>query len=292
MKFHTVLKKVPLLTVCCLMLSILVSTFAFADGTNRSGYKIGPGDIISLTIIAGGVQQAQVDLAVSEKGEVNVPFIGALTASGMTLKQLEKSVYVPLEKDFFVNPQIHIQMKEFHSLSFTISGAVDEPGKYDLDFTPTILDLIAKAGGALPERGNVAYVLREGNGNGSSPIHVDLSKLLDEGDMSQNIMLETGDKVYIPMEKKLNQSKTKVYLDGEIKKPGMIDFQPGLTALAACIMSGGFDKYAAPARAFIIRVEDGNQKTIKIDLDKIKDGKLADVPLKPGDRIHVPESWL
>ena len=28
------------------------------------------------------------------------------------------------------------------------------------------------------------------------------------------------------------------------------------------------------------------------DLEKINDGELPDIPLKPGDRIHIPESWL
>jgi len=105
-------------------------------------------------------------------------------------------------------------------------------------------------------------------------------------------MLETGDKVYIPLGTKLNQSTSKVYLEGEIKVPGMIDFQPGLTALNACIMADGFGKYAAPNRARIIRIDGSNQKIIKINLEKINDGELPDFPLKPGDRIHIPETWL
>ncbi len=259
--------------------------------TNRS-YKIGPGDIITLTIIAGGSEQAKVDLVVSEEGEVTIPFIGNIKASGLSFKNLEKKVYIPLEKDYFVDPQINIQMKEYHSLSFTISGAVDEPGEYELDFHPTIMDLIAKAGGVKEGRGNVAYVLRQSQGKDNDPMNIDLSKLLDEGDMSQNIMLETGDKVYIPQENKLNQSKTKIYLEGEIAQPGMLDFQPGLTVLRACIMAGGFSKYAAPNRTKIIRKEGKGHKIIIVNLEKVKDGKIADVPLKPGDRIHIPETWL
>ena len=166
------------------------------------------------------------------------------------------------------------------------------PGKFKLDFHPSIMDLIAQAGGVVSDRGNVAYIIKERQGTENDPVIVDLSKLLDDGDMSRNIMLETGDKIYIPLAKRLNQAQTKIYIEGEIKNPGMIDFQPGLTVLSACIMAGGFDKYAAPARARIIRMEDNKLKIIKIDLDKIKNGELADVSLKPGDRIHIPESWL
>lgn len=262
-----------------------------AQQPDRS-YKIGPGDIIALTIIAGGIQQAKTELVVSGQGEVTIPFVGNVKASGLTLKNLEKRIFVPLEQNYFVDPQVNIQMKEYHSLSFTISGAINKPGMYELDFHPSLLDLIAKAGGVVKERGNIAYVLRYSQGSEHDPINVDLSKLLDGGDMSWNIMLETGDKVYIPLGKKLDQTKTKVYLEGEIENPGMLDYQPGLTALSACIMVGGFSKYAAPGRAKIIRIDGNSHKIIKINLNKIKNGDIADVPLKPGDRIHIPETWL
>lgn len=285
-------KKHKITPTLILILLLSICPAVMAQQIDKYIYKVGPGDIITLTIIAGGVEQAKSDLVVSEQGEVTLPFIGNIKASGLTLKNLEKKLYIPLEKDYFVDPQVNIQMKEYNSLSFTISGAVSTPGKFKLDFHPSIMDLIAQAGGVVSDRGNVAYVIRESQGAESDPININLSKLLDEGDMSRNIMLQTGDKIYIPLAKRLNQAQTKIYLEGEIKKPGMIDFQPGLTVLSACIMAGGFDKYAAPGRARIIRMEGEKLKIIKVDLDKIKDGELADVTLKPGDRIHIPESWL
>ncbi|MCP3892696.1 MAG: polysaccharide export protein [Desulfobulbaceae bacterium] len=277
-----------LLIVFCIH---LVPTTVWGKQTLDTAYKVGPGDIIALTIIAGGVEQTKANLVVSEDGEITVPFIGNMKASGLTFKNLEKKIYIPLEKDYFVDPQVNIQMKEYHSLSFTISGAVDKPGNYKLDFHPSIMDLIAKAGGVKAGRGNVAYVIRQDQGN-KKPQKIDLTKLLDEGDMSQNVMLATGDKVHIPLGTKLNQSITKIYLEGEIKNPGMIDYQPGLSALSACIMAGGFSKYAAPNRTKIIRKKGMGYKVIEVNLEKVKDGKLADVPLKPGDRIHIPETWM
>jgi polysaccharide export outer membrane protein len=57
-------------------------------------------------------------------------------------------------------------------------------------------------------------------------------------------------------------------------------------------MAGGFARYAAPNRTTIVRTEGSEQKVIKIDLEKVVQGKETDVVLQPGDRIHVPESWL
>ncbi len=269
-------------------------------------YSLGPGDIISVFIFAGGEQQIAVDLTVSDRGYVNFPFIGSIMARGMTSSELEHAVSIPLKKDYFVDPQIHIRIKEYHSLHFSISGAVKKPGKYEMKAATTIMDLIAKAEGVTLERGNIAYILREsldftgkkksdrekGAEKGYQPIKVNLLKLLDEGDMSHNITLVPGDSVYIPLAKGLNQDESKVYVSGEVKKPDLYTYQPGLTALSVCIMAGGFDKYAAPNRTTIVRIENGEQKVIKIDLEEVIKGKIQDLPLKPGDRINVPESWL
>jgi polysaccharide export outer membrane protein len=220
---------------------------------------------------------------------------------------LEKTVTVPLEKDYFVDPQVYIHIKEYHSLNFSISGAVKRPGKYVMKTATTIMDLIAKAEGVTAERGNIAYVLREmgekenissgsvsnsGKQENQEPIKVNLLKLLDKGDMSHNIALLPGDSVYIPLAKGLNQADLKVYVSGHVEKPDLYEFQPGLTALSVCIMAGGFSKYAAPNRTTIIRIENGEQKVIKINLEDVIEGKISDPPLQPGDRINVPESWF
>ncbi len=268
----------------------------------QSAYRLGPEDVIRISIVAGGEEQVAKEMVVSDTGHVNAPFIGKVDADGLTLEELEQSIVGPLEKDYFVAPQVHLQIEGYHSLQYFISGAVKKPGMYEMGFKPSIMDLIAHAGGVLPERGNLAYVIR-GTASSSAdaddpadgkpaPIKVDLVKLLDEGDMSQNIRLMSGDTIYIPLDTGLDQASTKVYVQGKVKNPGVFNYQPGLTALAACIMAGGFDRFAAPNRAKIIRQTTGGQETIDLDLNKVISGKLPDLPLRPGDRIHIPESWL
>ena len=299
-----------LLLFCLLPMACLIITMGdgrCANADQGTAYEIGPGDVIHLVIRAGGEEQSQAEVTVSEQGGINVPFVGKIDAAGHTISELEALIFTPLERDFFVNPQVHVQVKEFHSLQFFISGAVAKPGKYELNFHPRVMDLIAQAGGVAADRGNIAYILKKSEGqtskveereplleSESEPVQIDLVKLLDQGDMSENILLESGDTVYIPLDKALNLTKTKVYVEGEVKSPGVFDYLPGLTALRACIMAGGFAEYAAPNRAKIIRnSENGEeQEIIKIDLEKVKIGKEPDIPLKPGDRIHVPETWL
>ncbi|GBC62231.1 polysaccharide export protein [Desulfonema ishimotonii] len=267
-------------------------------------YRIGPGDVLSVAIYAGGEKQQEVFLTPSAGGEVNVPFVGPVQAVGLTVTELENRIFAPLESDYFVDPSVNVHITEYHSLRYYISGAVNAPGLYEMRSRATLMKLIVKAGGVVSNRGNVAYILRDAteavqNGENVEALvslkarnRSDLNRLLDQGDMAQDISLESGDVVYIPFEKEQHIGESNIYVEGEVRKPGVYAFQPGLTALNACIVAGGFGKYAAPNRTRIIRKENNRQKIIKINLEKVRDGKTPDVALKPGDRINVPESWL
>ncbi|MFH1075958.1 MAG: polysaccharide biosynthesis/export family protein [Pseudomonadota bacterium] len=291
----------PIQGIIFLLFLILSAYSALAKDYD---YRIGPRDLLAMSIYAGGEKQAEVELVVSADGEINVPFLGPLNVKNLTLSELEQRIKEPLSRDYFVDPQVHVQIKEYHSLRYYISGAVKNPGLFETASRATLMELIAQAGGVLPERGNVAYLLRGSTDKVSQgkdvaelvaqqdPISIDLAKLLDKGDMSANLALESGDVIYIPLQKTLSITESKVYVEGEVKSPGVYDYQSGLTALNACIMAGGFDKFAAPNRTRIVRKEDGKQVIIRIDLDDVKKGKSPDVELKPGDLVQVPEAWL
>lgn len=278
-----------------LLLSLgLCVTLLVGQVSGASSYTLGADDVISVTIFAGGEKQVEVNVSISGQGLINAPFVGPTKAAGISTSDLEERLLASLKKDYFVDPQVHIQVQEYQSLRYSISGAVEKPGKFSMQSATTLMELIAKAEGATKERGSVAYIMRDNGAEkaNTEPIKVNLTKLLDEGDMSHNIQLQSGDSIYIPLAKGLNQNDSMVFVSGRVKKPGSYEFQPGLTALSVCIMAGGFDEFAAPNRATIVRVDGEKQEVIKIDLEDVVEGKIADVPLKAGDRLNIPESWL
>jgi polysaccharide export outer membrane protein len=294
----------PKKTLIALALSVLALLHPGLSQAQGKAYCIGPRDVLTLSIYAGGRLEHDVHLTVSAQGTINVPFIGPLKAEGFTVSELAPLIRQPLAADYFVDPEIHLRITEFHSLQYYLSGAVKSPGLYEMDSETTLMELIAKAGGVLPERGNIAYLLRastnhitEGKDIDSllshkEPIKVNLKGLLDKGDMRHNLVLQSGDVVYIPLQRALNLGESKIYVEGEVDSPGVYDYQEGLTALNACIMAGGFSEFAAPNRTRIVRQNGGEQEIIKINLNHVKKGKAPDVELQPGDRIHVPETWL
>ena len=294
--------------IAIVIIPLLTSIWFFVGHNSlqaqETAYRIGPRDVLTLTIYAGGEKQHVSNMTVSSQGMINVPFIGPVKAKDLTISQLEDKITKPFAADYFVNPEVNIVISEYHSLHYYISGAVGGPGLYEMKSKATLLELIAKAGGVSTGHGNIVYILHPSSDQTPSnkenqtldsdkgPLKINLNKLLDKGDLSQNVDLESGDVVYIPLQSSQNLSASKIYVEGEVKSPGVYTYQEGLTALNACIMAGGFSKFAAPNRTRIIRQNGDKLIIIKIDLTDVKNGKTKDVEIKPGDRIHIPETWL
>ncbi|MFH1102278.1 MAG: SLBB domain-containing protein [Pseudomonadota bacterium] len=299
-KRHRPIEKIYIVFVIALF---FISFPHIADSQDKA-YRIGVNDVLHLIIYAGGEKQHESDLTVSPQGMINAPFIGIIKARDLTVSQLQNEITQLLAKDYFVNPELDIYVKEYQSLHYYISGAVKQPGLYQTTSETSLLELIAKAGGTLPERGKLAYIMRSSSDEGNSetekmeasspkePIKVNLQLLLDKGDLSANVQLKPGDVVYIPAQISFALAESKVYVEGEVARPGIFDYQLGMTAMNACIIAGGFTKFAAPNRAKIFRQKADGVEIIKINLIRVQDGKIKDIELQPGDRIHIPETWI
>jgi polysaccharide export outer membrane protein len=84
----------------------------------------------------------------------------------------------------------------------------------------------------------------------------------------------------------------KIYVLGEVKRPGIFALRDGPTTLSACVLAGGFTDFASPRRVKITRLVDGKPKLIQVDLIRVQRGKAQDLPLRDGDRIEVPKRWF
>ena len=85
-----------------------------------------------------------------------------------------------------------------------------------------------------------------------------------------------------------------LYVLGQVKKPSSIPIPPEktMTLLEAITSAGGFTDIAAVSKVKILRMENGTQHAIEVDVSQItKEGnKQLDIPLKPGDVVFVPQS--
>jgi polysaccharide export outer membrane protein len=80
----------------------------------------------------------------------------------------------------------------------------------------------------------------------------------------------------------------KVYVSGEVSRPGAYGLQEGLTVLKVCALAGGFTNFAAQNAVKVTRNERGVLKSFKLDLARVRSGKQEDMILQNGDQIDVP----
>ena len=129
---------------------------------------------------------------VEADGSIKIPYVGKVTAQGLTRLQLENKL-TDLFKDYTKNPVVNVR---FLNYSFSVMGEVREGGRFTMSSERvTILEAISMAGDLtdLGRRDNVLLV-REVNGERSFARVNLLSKNLFN---SPYYYLKTNDVVYV-----------------------------------------------------------------------------------------------
>lgn len=85
------------------------------------------------------------------------------------------------------------------------------------------------------------------------------------------------------------QTSKKVYVMGQVSKPGTLTFTPSMTVVEAITAAGGFTPMAAKNDTTVTRTESGKKTTLRVPVDDIGSGRARNVYLQPGDIISVPE---
>lgn len=108
-------------------------------------YRLGPQDLIEVSVF--GVEQLSQAVRVNSNGQISLPLVGAISAGGMTISELEAELTTRYAEGYLQNPQVSVFVKEYASQRLTIEGAVREPGIYPLTGRTTLLQGIAIAKG-------------------------------------------------------------------------------------------------------------------------------------------------
>jgi polysaccharide biosynthesis/export protein len=80
----------------------------------------------------------------------------------------------------------------------------------------------------------------------------------------------------------------RVYVTGEVTRPGAYPLLPNMTALQALTSAGGFTQFSNTKKIYVLRNENGKQTKHPFNYKAVVDGKMDDIPLQSGDTIVVP----
>jgi polysaccharide export outer membrane protein len=261
------------------LLSVLVLASATLSRTYGADqpYIVGIGDILEIQVWDN--KDLNQTVFVRPDGKVSLPLVGEIQAAGKTVLQLQSLLNDAYSKTV-KSASVTVIVKEIKSRPVYFIGGFVKPGVEQLTRDMTLLSAISTVGGLLPTAdGENGFILREGK-----RIPVDFTRLIQKGDVSQNIPLQVGDSVVAPV-------ADLVYIHGEVKTPGAIKSTSDLTVLRAISQVGGVTPLGAKGRVEILRGQGEKKERIVVDVDKMmgSPNDHPDVRLKPGDIIFVPQ---
>jgi polysaccharide export outer membrane protein len=136
------------------------------------------------------------NIKVRPDGKISFPFIGEIQAEGLTLDELRISIAYKLS-DIVSNADVFVQVNEFGGNKVIVLGEVYDPGVY-LTGPVSVVEAISLAGGYTKDAilRNV-FVIR-GDLNNPQVIKVNVSDVVKGRDLSQNVLLQGRDIVYVP----------------------------------------------------------------------------------------------
>jgi polysaccharide export outer membrane protein len=87
-------------------------------------------------------------------------------------------------------------------------------------------------------------------------------------------------------------SSKKVFVLGEIAKPGTFPYEENMSIIQAVLLAGGFTKLSSKNGTSVTRLVNGQETRVRVPVADIEQGREKNFPLQPGDIIFVPESFF
>lgn len=184
------MKKVITSGIVAAMLALNV-TCAYA---RPDEYKLGPGDVISVGVW-GYDDLKNEELIVRPDGRLSFPLAGELNVQGMTTGELTTALTTKLGK-YVIEPNVTVNIAKFRTTRVYVLGEVNKPGMYELEKQHNLLDAVGMAG-SYTKRAAKKEIFIISKENVDKPQKVNLLNLLRKGDVSQNVVLNEGDVVYL-----------------------------------------------------------------------------------------------
>ncbi|MFH1351240.1 MAG: polysaccharide biosynthesis/export family protein [Pseudomonadota bacterium] len=262
-------------------------------GPEAGDYKVGGYDVLNI-IVYEEKDLSREAVRVSADGYISFPLIGRLKVENLNTSEIEKLISLKLaEGQYLLDAHVSVMVTGYNSKKFLVLGAAKKPGSYALQAQERVLDGISKAEGVESEQaGKRGMIVRTENANKPGErkivINIDLQGLLKGKDQISNLFLEDKDVLFIP-------TAEHFYIIGEVTKPGSYPLtDKEITLVEAIGLAGGFTKIAARNKTRIIRVVEGVEKIIEVQVDAITRAgkKIEDVIIQPNDVIIVPESFF
>jgi len=210
-------------------------------------YRIGPGDYLDVTVY--GYQEFNRTLLVEPTGSINVPYVGVVNLSGLTMKEARAKLYQIFSNNGYQTlknstSELALNLKVVRGIDVTVVGA-KVPGRYTVPGVASPYHVLHLAAGPAAKGSYRDIKLLR---NGKVVNTIDLYELLVSGNKHDDIRLEDGDVIFIPT------YAARVTLGGEFRRVYSYEILPGESLSKVLEWSGGFTEQAYKDKIYVERV--------------------------------------
>jgi polysaccharide export outer membrane protein len=257
---------------------VIALVLLFASSVSAADYLIGEGDTLMISV--WGEKDLTLPVIVRPDGKISVPAVGEVMAANTTVKELQTTLTGKVGR-IVKNPIVTVMVTGITNNKVYLFGGGVKLGVFALTQRTSLLQLLCQIEDVRKADLKNASVLRRGK-----KIKEDFTKLYLQGDMTEDIAIESNDIIYIST----NVNKN-VYVMGAVNTPKFVEYRDGLTVMEAILEAGGFTKFASQNDTIIHRKSGAREITITVKMKKlINDGDLSqNARLQPGDYVVVRE---
>jgi len=264
-------------------------------------FRLGPGDQLDLEVMGDPATRSTV--MVGPDGKIYYYLLPGLEVWGLTLPELRERIATELKQFVREKPVVTATLRVAASQRVWVLGRVSSPGIYTLAGPTTLLDAVAQAGGLsaaspyaafaaslgvpIPPGGpseaadlSRSFIIRQGR-----VLPVDFKQFLRDGDLAQNIYLQSDDFIFLP-----SVRTPQVHILGAVNQPHSERMAGSLTVIQAIALAAGTERDACLSDVAILRGSIAHPQIAIVPVDEILRGKAPDVRLEPGDILYVPYS--
>ncbi|NGX57758.1 MAG: hypothetical protein K940chlam3_00652 [Chlamydiae bacterium] len=209
---------------------------------------------------------------------VDIPDIPPVYVAGLTLTEAREAIQESY-REHIHDIEVFITYKDRLARKVDLAGLVSVP-YIPVDGKIRLYEILSKA--RVPTNANyfMSYVER-----GGELLPLDMHRLMVEGDMSQNIVMRGGDKVYIA-----DPTEARAMVMGEVGRPSPVSLPAGYMSLReALVLAGGIPFTGNKNCIQVIRGGLVNPKIYVLSWQHIVHLPNESLLLIPGDTVYVSE---
>jgi len=266
------------------------------SGPVSNDYRIGPGDVLSLTVWGGA--NMNLMLPVDRSGTLTVPGVGPVQVAGLRRSEAESRVRRALRQIYStISPDgrggstfVELGVDRVRAVRVVVQGEVRQPGTFTLGGFSTAITALYAAGGPTYQGSlRSIRIVRDGE----AFAELDVYPYLLSGEMAGDVPLQDGDVVFV------TRAGSRVAIEGEVRHPGVYELRPGETLASALAFAGGLTPRADAGRVWIDRTLPQEQRAPhrlydRVIVDASAVGQVPAEPVYDRDviRVEALRDWL